>query len=201
MAFIPVANCIQARLNFQEDGGVVAENVLYFATSGAPTSTDMEEVGDMLDDWTRDALMQGVTGNWKCTGAWLRAMNEPEGATEFYPFSPAHTGGATGAATPLQVSYSVTFSTGLIGRSARGRAYGLGIPNEWIVSHTRLTDGGRNGINGHWAALLAQSNTLGHALQVVSFVEGGVPRTAGRKLPVMSVNVRFPIATQRRRLS
>lgn len=201
MPFIPVPNCVQARCQFGTGTGVVAENIHYFATSSVPTETDLTDIGDLLHTWLLDSLMPVVSDGWSALGVQLRAMNEEEGIALNYTDGFPIAGEATGAVAPNNVSYTVTWSTGLIGRSARGRSYGLGIVNASIVSGNRLSDAARAAYQLRWEALRADMATAGHALQVVSFFEGGVARTEGRALPALATNVRFPIATQRRRLS
>jgi hypothetical protein len=99
------------------------------------------------------------------------------------------------------VTYTVTWSTGLIGRSARGRTYGVGLYGSQYENENRLKAVTQASMQTRWSNLLAIMETAGHALQVVSFQEGGVPRAEGRALPVLAANVRFPLATQRRRVS
>jgi len=201
MAFIPVLACVQARLQFQEPSGIVAQNVFYLATASAPTETDLSEIGGVFDDWLTESLQDVYTPNWTATGVALRAMNEAEGIETFYDTAFPKPGLADSSANPNQVSYTVTWNTGLVGRSARGRSYGVGVPFSYVLNQVRLTDAGQAQLQGRWANLITIAEAAGHALQVVSFVEGGVPRTEGRKLPVVASNVRFPLATQRRRLS
>lgn len=201
MAFIPTANCVQGRAQYQETGGTVAENIFYFATTGVPTMSDMTEIGETFQDWALEDWTPLATINWKMVGLALRAMNEEEGlAVNFTDGFPV-TGASEGGNAPLQVSYTVTWSTGLVGRSARGRTYGVGLALSSMQGSKRLTDAAQAAIDINWTALMTNMATVGHALQVVSFQEGGVPREAGRKLPVLDCNVRFPLATQRRRLS
>jgi hypothetical protein len=201
MAFIPVLACVQARLQYDNGAGILAENVLYFATTSAPTETDLTDIGDLLHTWVLDSLAPVLSAGWFVNGAVLRAMNEAEGIEINYQDGFPLQGGAAGTVAPNSASYTVTWSTGLVGRSARGRTYGVGLIMPNIVSGNRLSDAARAAFQLRWEALRADMETAGHALQVVSFQEGGVPRTEGRKLPALATNVRFPLATQRRRLT
>jgi len=194
-------NCVQARVQMQHVSGVFAENVFYNATIGAPTMTDLEELAELWHDWTEEALRTIITNDWQITAVPLRAMNEAEGIQLNDPTGYPKTGTNGGTEAPLQVSYTVTWSTGLVGRSARGRTYGLGLSVDQILSATRLSDEAQALFQAKWYGLLSAMQTGGHAIQVVSFVDAGVPRAAGRMLPALAVNVRFPLATQRRRLS
>lgn len=201
MAFIPVPDVVQARLIWQESDGTVAQNILYCATAGVPTEDDMNEVGDAIVTSLNASLFSTITSNWTLTEIAIRAMNEAEGIEISYLDGlPANaTDGAT--QTPNQVSYTVTLNTGLVGRSARGRLYGVGVPLPAVEANKRLSSAGQAAIQSGWENMRAGLESAGHALQVVSFQEGGVFRTEGRALSVLSVNVRFPLATQRRRLS
>lgn len=201
MAFIPVPDVVQAKVNWQEDNGVVAQNVFYHACAGVPTLTDLNDIGELYDELYGEGIMASVGSNWGIESISLRAMNEEEGLALTWLDGFPKDGTVGDAIAPDNVSYTVTWSTGLIGRSARGRTYGLGIPMSIIATHNRLTDAGRLSLNNYWNIIREGFETAGHALQVVSFQEGGVPRAAGRPLPALSCQVRFPLATQRRRLS
>lgn len=201
MAFIPVPNVVQARLIFQEDNGVVAQNVFWHATSSAPTMTDLEDIGGTWGDLFTEFLIQAMTTNWQCNGIALRAMNEAEGINLFFDDGFPKSGTSSGAPQADQVAYTVTWNTGLVGRSARGRTYGVGLPAEWVVNRNQINPANFSDLSNRWNGVREAFETEGHALQVVSFQEGGVPRTEGRNLPVLSGQLRFPLATQRRRLS
>lgn len=201
MAFTPVIDCVQARVQWLADSGTFAENVFYHATSGVPTETDMTEIGLAWHDWLFDHWASLLCNTWEITSINLRAMNEAEGINMLYDTGFPITGGVEDEAVPAQVCFTTTWSTGLVGRSARGRSYWLGFPNNSVINNNRLTDGAQSVYQGRMDLLLSAFEDAGHAIQVVSFVEGGVPRSEGRKLPALDVSVRFPLATQRRRLA
>lgn len=201
MAFIPVLACVQARVQWLSDGGVFAENVFYHATSSVPTETDLTDIGLAWRTWLFDHWASLVSNTWEVTSINLRAMNEAEGIAILYDTDFPVTGGVTDEAVPAQVCFTTTWSTGLVGRSARGRTYWLGFPNNSVINNNRLTDGAQSVYQGRMDLLLSAFEDDGHAIQVVSFVEGGVPRDEGRKLPALDVSVRFPLATQRSRLA
>lgn len=201
MAFIPVPDTIMATVFYQEETGVLAVQRFFAAATDPITLTDLEEVTDALYDVWVAQILENVQENWSLTGIRARSMSEAEGL-EFddensYPIAGERT---TGVNPANQVSYTVTWSTGLVGRSARGRTYGVGLPNDFHDG-VRLTDTGQGLLQANWELVLSAMETAGHALQTVSFETGGVPRTEGRPLPILSGAVRFPLATQRRRLS
>lgn len=201
MAFIPVPDCAMITLHWQSGLGTAAINRLFVFTPNPTTLEDLEEIGDAMYDVIVAQIIPATFPSWQLTGITVRDMSEAEGL-EFedensYPVVGEQDGLAM---TPQQVSYTITLSTGLVGRSARGRIYGVGLPLEY-TNGNRLTDPAQAALQSRWNLVRTAMETAAHALQVVSFVEGGVPRTEGRALPVLSIQARFPLATQRRRLS
>jgi hypothetical protein len=201
MAFIPVPDCAMATIFYLSSTNVEAINRFYCATAGVPTATDLEEIGDALYDVWVAQVMENVTENWSLTGIHVRAMNEEEGLQFIDENSYPIVGERSAAVNPAnQVSYTVTWGTGLVGRSARGRSYGVGLPNDFHDG-VRLSDTGQGLLQANWNLVRTAMETAGHALQVVSFIDGGVPRAEGRALAALTSTVRFPLATQRRRLA
>lgn len=201
MPFIPVPDTVMATIEYLSDDSVVAINRLYCASADPITLTDLEEVTDALYDVWVAQIMPITSASWQLNAIRARAMNEAEGLAfideNAYPVA----GGTSETIPPpSQLSYTVTLNTGLVGRSARGRVYGVGLPVAF-QNGVRLTDAAHDALQPAWELVLTAMETAGHALQVVSFTEGGVPRAEGRPLPVLSASVRFPLATQRRRLS
>lgn len=201
MAFIPVLDCVQARLNWQHDSGLQAQNVFYHATASVPTETDLTDIGDAWGSLWTEFMVTSVAPQWNLLSITLRAMNEAEGLEIIFADGFPIAGTNPQPAYPNNVSYTVTWQTGLVGRSARGRTYGIGLPVGSTVNDNRLADATQSGLNNNWNNIREGFETAAHAIQVVSFMEGGVPRTEGRKLPALVAQVRFPIATRRSRLS
>jgi len=201
MPFIPTPNVAMATLFYQDVNGILAVNRLYCGCTGAPTMIDLEEITNALYDVWNAQMLDNMQNNWSLTGITARAMNEAEGLQyvdeNAYPLDGNE---VAATANPSQVCYTVTLNTGLVGRSARGRVYGVGLPVTF-QNATRLTDAAQTQLQASWTLIQTAMETAGHAIQIVSFTDGGVPRTEGRSLPLVSLNVRFPLATQRRRLS
>lgn len=201
MPFIPTANVVQARLQWQNTYGALAQNVFYHACSAPVTLAQMDEIGAAWSDWLVESWQGAASVTWSCIGIGLRDMSEEEGIGEEYTTGFPIPGTIGEQAAPNQVTYTVTWSTGLIGRSARGRTYALGLYGSQYENENRLKATVQASLQTRWANLIAIQSAAAHSLQVVSYQEGGVPRTAGRALPILACNVRFPLATQRRRVS
>lgn len=201
MAFIPVPDTAMATINWQSGLGTLAINRLFCACTSPATLEDLEEITDALYDVIVAQIIPATFPSWQLIGITARDMAEEEGIVfvdeNTYPITGSQDGLAM---TPQQVSYTITLNTGLSGRSARGRIYGVGVPLEY-TNGNRLTEAAQAALQSRWTLVRTAMETAGHALQVVSFMEDGVPRVEGRPLPVLSTQARFPLATQRRRLS
>jgi hypothetical protein len=201
MPFIPVPNVVQARLDWAHDNGLVAENVFYHATTGVPTMSDLNDIGDLWGSLFAEALVTNTSPEWNLLSVTLRAMNEAEGIEINYSDGFPFAGTNPSSAAPNNCSYTVTWGTGLVGRSARGRTYVIGMPINSIAQGNRLVDASQAAFQNSWDIVREGFATGGHAIQVVSFIEGGVPRAEGRALPALACAVRFPLATRRSRLT
>jgi hypothetical protein len=200
MAFIPVPNYISLVAQFGNTG-VVAEN-RFFLFGGTPVvETDLEEVCTTFIDVWDEALSGNCVAAWALEALIARDMSEEEGIQLVFTTGLPSVGTNAGGAQPNQVTSTVTWETGLVGRSARGRTYTVGIPDTFIaLGNRQLTPTAQGLLSTRWETFRTAFDTAGHALAVVSFSEGGVPRTEGRPLVVTSSRVPFPLATQRRRL-
>lgn len=199
MPFIPVPNIIQARVQWQDIFGNLAQNVFYHASATPITLAHMDEIGAAWQDWLVESWQGSASSTWAATQIAMRDMSVEEGISEVYTTDFPVAGSIAEQALPNSVTYTVTWSTGLVGRSARGRTYALGVYGSQTEDNTRLKATVQASLETRWANLLAIMDAAAHAIQVVSFSEAGVPRTEGRPLPILAANVRFPLASQRRR--
>lgn len=201
MAFVPTPNVAMATIEYLSNDGVIAINRLYCAVTNPTTVEQLEDIADALYDVWVAQIMPNTSDSWQLNGIRVRDMAEEEGLQFVDANSYPIIGGVSETYVQgSQVSYTVTLQSGLVGRSARGRVYGVGLPSAY-QNGVRLTDAGRALLQPAWSLVRSAMETAGHALQIVSFFEDGLPRTEGRALSVVSTNVRFPLATQRRRLS
>lgn len=201
MPFIPTPDCIKAQIFWTGPGGALAQNRMYFGATSPVTVEQLQEVTDALYDVIIAQLIPNTSNDWSLTG--IRAVDAAEEEGLFFNDENDYpvVGGAADVGVPgNQVSYTVTLDSGLTGRSARGRVYGVGLPTSYVGGNI-LNNTGRSALQSVWTLIRTAMETAGHATQVVSFVDAGVPRTEGRALAVVAFNVRFPLATQRRRLS
>lgn len=201
MAFVPVPNTVQVTMVFHDADGIEAVNRYYCATESVPTETDLDDLATTFSDWWEEQLGPYTAPNWSLVAINLRAMNEEFGIEQVYTTGLPSAGSAADTALPNQVSYTITWLTGLVGRSFRGRTYGIGLRESAVAAgHKQLIPTAVSALHDRYDALRSALETAGHALQVVSYVTGGVPNDPAVTTAVIATRANFPLATQRRRL-
>lgn len=200
MTFIPTTNHMMLTALYGNSFGTFGINRFFLGNAGGVTEDDLQEASDVYKSWFDDHFDTATSNQWSLQQVTVRDMTEEEGIELVDTVGLPLPGTNTSATLPLQVSATVTWQTGLVGRSARGRTYIVGVPAVFCVGDV-LTSDAQEFIEGAYNTLMEDFATAGHAIAVVSFVEAGVPRTAGRPIVVSSVRCNFPLATQRRRLT
>lgn len=127
MDFIPCPYTAQAEIRYTWQD-VLCENVLYFKASVVPNSTNLASLANKLDDWwyARLRLTQCQSVYYRET--FVKSLHEEDGLSAL---NSDHTGEHgnynTGGYLPVNVTLAVSFRTGTIGRSYRGRNYFIGL--------------------------------------------------------------------------
>jgi len=199
MAFIPVVNVAAVHVRGSL-GAQQTENVFYYKSATAITA-------EMLQDLV-DALATHIIGNWLVLlpPQWVGREIYAEDLTE-KPGAQAtnvEIAGQLGAhATDMQpgnVTLAFQRSSGLSGRSARGRIYWQGIP-EGVVTTNYVTSSFANAV----VAALESTDAIAVALDwipvIVSLYEDLAPRAAGVTFNILTWKwVDLTIDSMRRRL-
>lgn len=202
MAFIPVHNCLEAQLVFNQQGEVV-ENTLYFAY-GNSTEIDYEAESDLaaaLADWWDTYIKSLVAPDTSLLRILVTDLNAVDGLGIEYSSGLPIAGTAGSGSAPNNVTLAIKFATGLRGRSNRGRNYIVGLPQQYVAD---------NSVNGAYVAnwvnsyqlLTDTENTAGFSWSVASRYHNNAPRTpAGVTNLITQVSVTdLVIDSQRRRL-
>lgn len=202
MAFQPVINTAEIdviyTLNLE-----VCQNVFYAKFGGAYTQANLQALAD--------AVGGAVQGNWlplqPPEAAFIRT--EVRGLTienDFFAISliGAGSGGDIVEAYPNNVTFSIKKASGLTGRSARGRTYWIGIPQDKTSApdENHITDAYRDALV---LAVSAIKDTINAEFNwdavLVSRFSGGVKRPTGVTFDwATTLAVDKRIDTQRNRL-
>jgi len=100
---------------------------------------------------------------------------------------------------PSNVTVAVKWTTGLRGRSYRGRTYHIGTPRAEIEGNLIATDY-RGDLVQAYGTLINRFTQTGGQMVVASRQNNGVIRTTGVSTPITAVSVEHTVDSQRRRL-
>lgn len=202
MAFQPVEDTVEIDVIYTLNGEIV-QNVFYAKLEGGYVLTDLEDLAEQMDavvaaNWRPEQPIEAVYLRVEVRG--LAVPNDLLATND----DTSSAGLDASAALPNNVTFSIKKTSGLTGRSARGRCYWIGIPRDKTegTDENRLTaayvddiveniDQVRSNINGvgDWEAVL------------VSRFADGLKRDEGVTFPWLgTVAVDVVIDTQRNRL-
>lgn len=206
MPFVPVPNTLQVDVIYLLDGQRV-ENTLYFEKTGGWDAAAISDWLASLRNLITSDLMPTLAGAIQFIELIGRLLDTASSIGLSVPITPVVSGGSGDEAMPNNVTYTISFKTGLTGRSFRGRNYIPGIPNGAISQNT-IAPGFRTSLLAFYDALMALSESLSILWVVVSRFSGvdpvtgdPIPRVTGVTTPILSVTTfDNTVDSQRRRL-
>lgn len=201
MPFQPVPKVIHAALNGTLHLEQVQNN-LYFLVSGAePTASECEAVADTVAGWWVTNLTPLLSSSYtlrNVTATSLHAAIAPQFVSTAGLPSP---GASASAALPGNSAYVISFRTGLAGRSARGRNYVPGLPENQVAGN-QVEIAWSGAVVAAYEALLTAISPIGVTWVVVQRRADGDVLPAGVPRPVSAVvAVDRNVDSQRRRLA
>lgn len=201
MAFVPATNVLQVEMRGTYFGQEI-ENTLYFECSSAIAEADVEALFDFLEDDFIPAYLLDLSVSLAIDELYGTDLTSASSPTYSRTFSPALTGGESGAAgMPGNVNAAISFRTANRGRSARGRNYvpgatennvsgnvlNLTLINDLVAAYELLLGGGDIPVAWVWSVLSRFLN--------------GAPRSSGLAQPILDVLSTDPtVDSQRGRL-
>ncbi len=202
MAFQPVPDTAEIDILYTLNGEPV-QNVFYAELPGGYTLADLQALATVMDSqvqgtWKAQQVTEAVYVRVEVKG--LAVLNDLIATAN----ANAGPGVAVGAALPNNVTLAIKKSSGLTGRSARGRCYWIGVPRDklsaldenffidpYVADVVTAVDSIRSSIDATplWVPVL------------VSRFTGGVLRPVGITFPwISTVSVDAGVDTQRGRL-
>lgn len=201
--FIPAAGVAQIEMIYSLFGQT-CENVYHVDTgTGADISAaTLTTIGNQFAQWNQDS-QRSVQSNF-CGLTLVRARDltvEAGTVIELAQTAANHTGQLADKALPGNVTVAVKWSTGLGGRSFRGRSYHVGL-TQAQVDLNALTAAAQTAIQTAYANLLVAVNGIaGHAMVVVSYAHNKFWRDAAVATPIIRATLNGDVDSQRRRLN
>lgn len=206
MAFIPVPDGIKCVMRFSKASQQVC-NVFYVTTPDTVDDTLLDTLGSTLYNWwyangrllqSNDVALQAIE---------LTDVSVEGGlGIEYTTLLPANAIGGVDY-LPNNVTLAIKLSSGMTGRSNRGRQYWIGIKQNQLASdYNHITTTFQTAIKGAYDSLISDLVSAGFTLVIASLYSGvdgdgkPIPRTTGVTHEVASVVVNATIDSQRRRL-
>jgi|SRR5215216_223440 len=199
--FIEAPGVVKAQIIFDASSQKV-ENVYHILSGAGVALADLDRIQGKLATW--------LTTNWKpnsssgvsCALMVLNDESVENGVGKEYIINPAIVGSAAGGNLPLHNTVAIKWSTGLTGRSFRGRTYHVGlVPGH--ISGNQLSGGFAGTLGTMYNALkttLSGGGTV-DKLVVVSRCNNNVWRSTAVVTEITGASVDINVDSQRRRLT
>lgn len=130
-----------------------------------------------------------------------KALDSLGSPMEEYLLPSPRNGTGGGSVLPLNVAFCVKLSTGLTGRSQRGRWYWGNLSSGILIDAGHIAVANQTGYANVLNTLLANLATAGYTMVVTSYMTGGAWRSAGQNTPVVTcLAIDNALDSQRRRL-
>jgi 3D (Asp-Asp-Asp) domain-containing protein len=207
MPFVPVANGALVEVRMSSMGQQV-ENTLWFETDATPTEATLTDLADAVGLWWRTNIKPITSSRVSVTEYVATSMDTATSPQVSVPGTVLDVGASTPNVMPLGSTLTVSFRTGLRGRSFRGRNYVIGMTEDQVDGNSVVA-----GVAELWRAayeeLIAAATDVGWTWIVASRFSGTdpvtgdpTPRAAAVTTPITAVVVVDDfVDSQRRRLS
>lgn len=202
MAFIPAPQVAEFVMRYQSVSGAQMVNVFNILHTNVTWSPEeLEDMATILHDWE-----QNTARLYRCSGVSLirisaRDISQQFGAILEQDVSPAIVGSVSTPPLPGNVTFCISYRTGLAGRSNRGRHYWIGL-GEAHVDGDVVTQTTADNIQG--ALTLLNDVTLANAGAIMVVVSRQVNKAPRVTAFTPGINAIFYVDrfvdTQRRRL-
>lgn len=175
MPFIASVGVARVTLDFISIQGNDAHNVLHVLNSTG-VAWDAAQLGamvDVFDNWLTTEWATDASQDWQADLITAVALDEEFGIVDNKVI--AVTGAQTSEALPSQNTVAISFRSGFIGRSRRGRLYHVGMHEAAVEGDYILPVYGTALVTAYQALinLLADDS---YFLGVLSYIENGAPR-------------------------
>lgn len=134
MAFQPVPNVAQIRVEGRVDGQLTINDLYFEISGGGITVVNLGNLTGLVGNWVTAFLTPLLSENWTCTRVTGLDLTTATGPTA--EVAVAAEGEVVAEAVPNNVAACVSFRSGLAGRSFRGRNYVPAIPNNQVNLNT-----------------------------------------------------------------
>lgn len=199
MAFQAAPDCAEAVIQ-GELFGEACYNTLNFKSAAPYTQADVDALAVAVTTaWLAGAFQACLSPGYTFVGTQVRGLTSVNDLESFS--SGANTAGsATGSALPNNAAWTIKFTTGLTGRSARGRNYISGWTTQFVTTNT-LDLAAANDFIATYLDIQTEAGIEGWTWGVLSRQTAGAPRTTAVLFPINNVSFSdLTMDSMRRRL-
>lgn len=205
MPFIPAENTARVEMVFSQNGQIV-ENVYHVAFAGSISPTMLTDMCAIFKAWWVTNLQGGVSNTVSLNVIKARDLTTSSGSAVEYTTGLPLVGGSSLHALPNNSTLAIKWSTGLAGRSFRGRTYHVGLTVGDLLDGNHLTTASQTAYTTEYQALVGDVEAGDANLVVASFYSGvdglgkPIPRSSAVITNIDNAIVNATLDSQRRRL-
>lgn len=133
MAFIPVENVVGVEMRYSWNDEPV-ENTLYFHNDSGWSPANLQTLGEALMEWWFQELRPFQASTCIMREIYIRDLTTETGWNGTYTPADPGNGTATGESLPNNCTLVISFRTGRVGRSYRGRNYAVGLVEAFALN-------------------------------------------------------------------
>ena len=205
MSSIPIPFGVKCELIYL-CGTQRVENVYYVTRGAIPTGAQLIALWTLLRDWENVTAKVQRSSQTQLVLIALTTTDGPGGPVYEAPVSPVIPGSNASGQFSCILSVAVKHTTGLAGRSYRGRSYWIGIPTNALANQESVSTTFANAIAACYTTLRTSLAAAGWTFCVasqysgVAIVDGrrrAIPRAAGFLTPITASSAEVGLDTQR----
>ena len=197
--FIPFPFTIQAEMIYEIQNQIV-ENVLHYHYSLPIDEETLTQLKNALLAWWNTSGKLNATTVMSLTRIKCTDLSSESGPAIDFTVSPTVAGTHAGNPMPLNCAMLLKLTTGLRGRSYRGRMYICGLTEDQVVDN-EVDPASLAVLSSRYQGLVAPSAAgFNFQLVIASRFHNGAPRTVGQTVTVVTAALTPEIVTQRRRM-
>jgi len=205
MPFIPAANTARIEMVFSQ-GGQIVENVYHVEFASAPDPTMLIDMAEVFKNWWNTNVQPYAANTLSLNVIKARDLTTEAGSAIEYTTGLPISGASAVQPLPNGSTLAIKWTTGLAGRSFRGRTYHLGLVTSELVDPNHISSGFQTTLAGAYQALITAVEGTTNNLVVASFYHGvdslgkPIPRAAAVLTVIDNAVVNSTLDSQRRRL-
>lgn len=199
MPTAPAPGIAEVALHFTQDLQLV-ENIFHVRTTGVWEPATLLTLAEDVATWWLNDLKPQCADNLVFREVVATDLSTGTGAQVTHSISPPQTGTGGSGALPNSATLAVKWTTGLRGRSFRGRTYHLGLLDAQVASNTVIPATLASLITDYNGLINAINLVTERTMVVLSRFTGGVERPIAIGTPIIQASIDPTVDSQRRRL-